>query len=165
MQSKATYAIGWTWRPLMLLCGSLFVGLKWMQWIGLPSSTFEETCKTKRYLHSNFFIFVFVFTNQDCILVIQNIKVSNMLCNPKLRWHFRIKCICHLTFIFVFDDITRHFGFEDERQMKFVKRTQYWPCARHFPRFPSCQYLATTFLNWWAFTIYPEMEMGGKCWI
>ena len=33
MQSKVTCAIGWPWRPLMLLCKSLFVGLKWMQWI------------------------------------------------------------------------------------------------------------------------------------
>jgi hypothetical protein len=27
-------------------------GLKWMQWFGLPSSTFGETCKTNRYLCS-----------------------------------------------------------------------------------------------------------------
>ena len=39
-------------RPLMLLRGFLFVGWKWMQWIGLPSSTFGETCKTEGYLRS-----------------------------------------------------------------------------------------------------------------
>ena len=27
MQSTTTCTIGWTWRPLMLLCGSLFMGL------------------------------------------------------------------------------------------------------------------------------------------
>ena len=31
----------------MLLCESLFVDLKWMQWVALPSSTFGETCKTE----------------------------------------------------------------------------------------------------------------------
>ena len=36
----------------MLLCGSLFMGLKWMQWIGLP---FGETCKLKGYLMDSFF--------------------------------------------------------------------------------------------------------------
>ena len=39
-------------RPLMLLCMFLFVGLNFMQWIGMPSSTFGETCKTEGYLHS-----------------------------------------------------------------------------------------------------------------
>ena len=87
------YTIGWTWRPLMLLCGSLFVGLKWMQWIGLPSSTFRETCETKGYLCS---IDSFFVTNQDCSLIVQNISFSKLLCNPKLRWHLRIKCICQL---------------------------------------------------------------------
>ena len=44
---------------------------------------------------------------------------------PKLRWHFGIKCGCHLTFIFVFKNVTWHFGFEVEHQMKFVKR-RHW---------------------------------------
>ena len=35
-----------------LICGFLFVGLKFMQWIGLPSSTFGETCETEGYLRS-----------------------------------------------------------------------------------------------------------------
>ena len=37
-------------KTLDALCGSLFVGLKWMQWIGLPSSTLRETCETNGYL-------------------------------------------------------------------------------------------------------------------
>ena len=80
----------------MLLCGFLFVGLKVMQWIGLPSSTFGEKCEAEGYLHS------IDVTNQDCILIIQNISFPKILCKPKLRRHFGIKCRCHLTFILVF---------------------------------------------------------------
>ena len=36
----------------MLLCRFLFVGFKFIQWIGLPSSTFGETCETEGYLRS-----------------------------------------------------------------------------------------------------------------
>ena len=82
----------------MFLCWSLFVSLKWMQWIGLPSSTFEETCNTKGY--SRLIDSFFLFTNQDCILIIQNIDYSELSCDPKLRWHLRLNCICWLTFIF-----------------------------------------------------------------
>ena len=52
IQPKATCAIGWTRKPLTLLHGSLFVDFKWMQQIGLPSSTFGETRKTKECLRS-----------------------------------------------------------------------------------------------------------------
>ena len=65
------------------LCKSLFVSLKWMQWIGLPPSTFGETCKPNEYLRSiDSFVFV---TNQDRISIIQNIGLSKILCKPKLR--------------------------------------------------------------------------------
>ena len=122
MQSKATCAIGWTWRPLMLLCGSLFMGLKWMHWIGLPSSTCGKTCKTKDQLHSTDSFFI--VTNQDCISIIQyNISFSETLCNRKLTQHSKIKCICQLTFISVFEYVTWHFGSEAERQKEFVKYT------------------------------------------
>ena len=42
-----------------------------MQWIGLPSSTFGETCEAEGYLCSidSFFL----VTNQDYILITQNI--------------------------------------------------------------------------------------------
>ena len=67
---------GWTWRPLRLLCGSLFVGLKWMEWIGLLS-TFEKTARPKdtyaRLIVSSSF---FLVTNEDCNLMIQNINFS-----------------------------------------------------------------------------------------
>ena len=110
-----------------------YVGSKFMQWIGLPSSTFGETCKTDRYLHSidSFFL----VTNQDCILIIQNINFPKILCKPKLRWHFGIKCRCQLTFIFDFKNVTWHFGFEVERQIKFVKH-------RHCPAF--CEFIPSS---------------------
>ena len=96
MQSRATCAVGWTWRPMMLLCGSLFVGLKWMQWIRLPSLTFGETCETKGPLRSidSFFFFFW--------LQIKIVFGSYKIC---------------------FQNITWHFGFEVGRQMKFVKHT------------------------------------------
>ena len=60
-----------------------------MQWIGLPPSTFGETCEIEGYLRS---IDSFLVTNQDCILIIQNMFFySKILCNPNLRWHFKIK--------------------------------------------------------------------------
>ena len=65
-------------------------------------------------------LFCFV-TNQDCILSIQSNDFPK--CNPKLRQHFRIKWICQLTLICIFENITWHFGFEIECQMKFVKHT------------------------------------------
>ena len=42
--------------------GFLFVGLKWMQWIRLLSSTFGETYETEGYLRS---IDIFLCINQD----------------------------------------------------------------------------------------------------
>ena len=110
----------------MILCMSLFAGLKWTQWIGLSSSKFGETSETKGYLRS--IDSLFFYTNQDCILIIQNINFSKVLCNPKLRWHLTIICTYQLAFIFVFENVTRHFGFEVERQMKFVKHTH---CSQH----------------------------------
>ena len=59
------------------------MGLKFMQWIGLPSSTFGETCEDGRYL--SLIDSIFVVTNQDCILIIQNISFPRILCKPKLR--------------------------------------------------------------------------------
>jgi hypothetical protein len=83
MQSKATCGIGWTWRQLMLLCRSLYVSLKKIQWTGLPSSTFGETCETEGYLCSidSFFL----VTNQNYILITQNINFSKILCNAEWR--------------------------------------------------------------------------------
>ena len=40
------------------------------------------------------------------------------------RWHFRRKSRCQSTFIFALENVTWHFGFDVERQMKFVKHTQ-----------------------------------------
>jgi hypothetical protein len=105
-----------------------FVGLKWMQWIGLPSSTFRETCETEGYLHS---IDRFFVTTQDYILIIQNISFLKILFNSKLRWHCKIKCIRQLTFILVFENATCHFGFEVERHMKFVKHTHWSQCISY----------------------------------
>ena len=42
-----------------------------------------------------------------------------------LRWHFKRKCRCQLTFVFVFNIVTWHVGFEVECQMKFVKYTHW----------------------------------------
>jgi hypothetical protein len=54
----------------MFLCGSLFVGLKW-----LPSSTFGETFETEEtYAQLIFLFFLFFVTNQVRILIIQNIS-------------------------------------------------------------------------------------------
>ena len=83
-----------TLDALMRVC---LCGLE-VQWIGLPSITFRETCETDGYLRS-IDSFVFWVANQDCILIIQNIGVSKLLCNSKLGRHFRTKCIGQLTFI------------------------------------------------------------------
>ena len=83
---------------LMRVCS-----FKWMQWIGLASSTFGETWKTKGYLHS---IDTFFFVCYKSRLHFDNSNISffsHLLCNPKLRWHFRIKCTCRLTFISVYE--------------------------------------------------------------
>ena len=149
MQPKATCIIGWTWRPLMLVCMSLFVGLKWMQWIGLPSSTFGETCKTEGYLRSIDGSFV---PNQDCFLTSQNITFSRILCNPKLRWRFKIKRTCQLTIIFVFENVMWHFRFEVECQMKFVKRTQ-WRLVLDHMRTPPTQYYLVAKPPTWNLTL------------
>ena len=66
-------------------------------------------------------LIVFFVQNQDCILSNQNISFPKILCNPKLRWDFRIECICQLTFFFVFENVMWQFGFGVERQMKIVK--------------------------------------------
>jgi hypothetical protein len=42
------------------------MGLKWMQWIGLKSSTFGEICEIEGYLHS---IDSFLFMNQAYNLI------------------------------------------------------------------------------------------------
>ena len=68
----------------MLLRGFRSVGLKFIQWIGLPSSTVGETCETEGYLRS-IDRFYFLVTNQDCIFLIQNVSFPKMLCKPKLK--------------------------------------------------------------------------------
>ena len=112
-------------------------GLEVMQWIRLSSSTFRETCETEGYLRSIdrfyylisiFLIFNFLVSNQDCILITQSISFSKVFCNPKLWWHCRINYTCQLSLIFVFENVTWHFGFEVERQMKFVKHTHCLQC-------------------------------------
>ena len=121
MQSKATYAIGWTWRPLMLLCGFLFVGSKFMQWIGLSSSTFGETCKTAGYLRSiDNSVFFFFITNQHCISIIQNISFSKILWKPTLRWHFGINRRCQLSFIVCY--------WERHVTLRITTQTKLSPC-------------------------------------
>ena len=60
------------------------MGSKFMQWYGLPSSTFGEICKTVGYVRSIDFLFIYL-TNQDCILIIQNMRFPKILCKPKLR--------------------------------------------------------------------------------
>ena len=50
---------------------------------------------------------------------------SKILYNPKLRWHFKTKRICQLTFIFIFENVTWHFEFEVNRQMKFDNHTHW----------------------------------------
>ena len=97
MQSKATCAIGWTWRPLLLLCGFLFVGLMFIQWIGLQH--LEKHARPKDDSCVNFILLV---TNQDCILIIQIISFPNMLYKLKLRWHFGIEYRCQLTLLLFF---------------------------------------------------------------
>ena len=122
MQSKATSTIGWTWRPLMLLCRSSLCGLEVdaMDWATIVN--IWTNMQDQRILTLDWWFFV---TNQDCILIIQNTSFSKILCNPKLRWRFRIRCTCQLTFFLSFENITWHFRFEVERQMKFVKHTHW----------------------------------------
>ena len=42
-----------------------------------------------------------------------------------LRWHSRRSCKCKLTFIFVFENVSWHFRFEVQCQMRFVKYTHW----------------------------------------
>ena len=98
----------------MLLRGFLFVGLKFMQWIGLPSSTFGETCETKGYLcsiNSSFLLQIKIAYWLFKLLVFLKYCVSQ---NWGDIWKKRR---CHLTFICVLKNVMWHFGFEVERQM------------------------------------------------
>ena len=54
------------------------------------------------------------------------IEMTRTTKHVTLRWHCRRKCRCQLTFIFVFENVTWHFGFEVERQIKFVKHTHWF---------------------------------------
>ena len=97
------------------------VGLKWMQLDWATIFNIWRNMWDQRILTLDWH--VFFVANQDCILIIQIINFPTIFCNPKLRWHLRVKCICQLTFIFVFENVPWHFGFEVDRQMKFVKHT------------------------------------------
>jgi hypothetical protein len=54
------------------------------------------------------------------------IEMTRATKHVTLRWHCRRKCRCQLTFVFVFENVTWHFGFGGERQMKFVKHTHWF---------------------------------------
>ena len=55
-------------------------------------------------------------------------KTCTKITSTSLDTHnFRRKCRCQLTFIFVFENVTWHFGFDVKRQVKFVKHTHWWP--------------------------------------
>ena len=129
MQSKATCARGWTSRPLMLLYGFLIWAPSLCNGLGYHLEHLEKHARPKNtYARLIGFLFFFFFsiTNQDCILIIQNIGFPKILRKPKLRWQFGIKCRCQLTFTFVFKNVTWHFGFEVECRMKFVKHRHWW---------------------------------------
>ena len=55
------------------------------------------------------------------------IEMSCITRHVTLRWHFRRRCRCQLTLVFVSENDTWHFGLEVERQMKFVKHTNWSP--------------------------------------
>jgi hypothetical protein len=54
-----------------------------------------------------------------------NFEMTHTTRHVTLNWHFKRKCRCWLTFIFVFKNITWHFRFEVGRQVKFVKHTDW----------------------------------------
>ena len=89
-----------------------------MDWFGYHLQHSEKHARVKD-TYVGLIVFFFA-TKQDSIFIIQNINFLKILCNPKLKWHFKTKCICQLTFIFVFENVTWHFGFEVECQMRFV---------------------------------------------
>ena len=66
-------------------------------------------------------IFYFLITNKDFTLITQYIVVSKILYNPKLRWHFRIKCICQLTKKIKIENVAWHFRFKVQQQMTFCQ--------------------------------------------
>ena len=115
MQSKATWAIGRTWRSLMPYAGLSLWARSRCNGLGYHLQHLEKHVRPKdtyAWLIKNY------VPNQDCILIIQNIIFSKIiLCKPKLRWNLRMKCICQLTFILVFENVTWHFGFEVECQI------------------------------------------------
>ena len=49
------------------------------------------------------------------------IEMTPTTSHARLRWHFRRKYRCQLTFVLFYENVTWHFGFEFERQMRFVK--------------------------------------------
>ena len=88
-----------------------------MQWIGLPSSTFGETCETIRYLHSIDSFFFFFYRQSRLYYDYQEYE---FLKNE--RWQFIIRRICQSISFFLFlKNVTCHFDYEVERQMKHVK--------------------------------------------
>ena len=108
------------------LCGLEVDAMDWATILNI-----SRIMRDQRILMIDWLIVFFFVTNQDCILVIQNISFSKILWNPKLKWHSRIRCIYQLTFISVFENVTWHFRFEVQCQIKFVKHT-HWPVPMQF---------------------------------
>ena len=73
MQSKATCAID-KLEDLDALMWVSLCGLKWMQWSGLPSSSFGEHVRPN---DTCTWLISFGVTNWDCILIIPNISFFN----------------------------------------------------------------------------------------
>ena len=71
MKSETTCTLSWTWGPLMLLCGSLF--LTWSRCNGL-SYHLQHLEKHARTKDTYARLIVLIVTNQDWILIIQNIN-------------------------------------------------------------------------------------------
>jgi hypothetical protein len=76
------------------------------------------------------------------------------LCNP--NWGEILKQNVYvLTFIFIFEMVTRNFGFQVERQMKFVKHTHWWQwCAR------GSHTIVKLNITWWCGKLSKKLPIG-----
>jgi hypothetical protein len=72
----------------------------------------------------------------------------------KLRWHFGRKCRYQLTFIFVFENVMWHFGFEVECQMKVVKHTHYLRVIHSSTLHAWTRSMQTSWIQWMRTTTY-----------